>query len=57
MFKPTPRASAVLFWVFSLSASAQERQPATAAFTNVTVIPLDRAGHQSVPRGLRIAMP
>jgi hypothetical protein len=42
MFKPTPLASAVLVWVFSLSALAQEQHPATVAFTNVNVIPLDR---------------
>jgi hypothetical protein len=42
MFKPTPLATAVLVWVFSLSASAQEQQPTTVAFTNVNVIPLDR---------------
>jgi hypothetical protein len=44
MFKPTPLASAVLVWVFSLSALAQEQHPTTIAFTNVNVIPLDRKG-------------
>jgi hypothetical protein len=51
MFKPTPLAAAVLVWVFSLSASAQEQLPTAVAFKNVNVIPLDRErveAHQTV---------
>jgi Amidohydrolase family len=58
LFKPTPLASAVLVWVFCCSASAQEPPPATVAFTNVNVIPLDRervaARHTVVVRAGRI---
>lgn len=51
MFKFTPVAAAVLVWVFTLSASAQEQRPTAVAFTNVNVIPFDRErieAHQTV---------